>query len=79
MGSLCAVPDGLGSSLGGPAAVSVCVDATSFPQMAFSELLATVQLLGHWGRVSDAFVESPLTSYYYVIIASAFITIVGAS
>ena len=38
--------------------MNVSVDATSLPQMAFSELLDPVQLLGRRGIVSDTFVES---------------------
>ena len=49
--------------------MSASIDATSLGQMAFSELLAPVQLLRRRGRVLDAFVES-LPASYYVIIAS---------
>ena len=38
--------------------MSASIDTTSLPQMAFSELLAPVQLLGRRGRVSAAFAAS---------------------
>ena len=69
--------DGLGSSLGGPATVSVSDDATSLPLMVFADLLATVKLLKSRSRVPDAFLD---TLRSYVIVASDFnIAIGGAS
>ena len=57
--------------------MSASDNSTSLPQMAFSELLATVQLLKRRGRVPDAFVDLLRT---YVIVASDFdIAIGGAS
>ena len=69
--------DGLGSSLGGPATVSVSDNATSLPRMVFADLLATVQLLGGSGRVPDSFLD---TLRSYVIVAPEFNVIInGAS
>ena len=67
-------PGGLGHSLGGPVAVSAFADVTSLPQMSFSELLATVQLLERRGRVPDSFVESLRD---YVVVASEFDFAIG--
>ena len=67
-------PDGLGLSLGGPATVNVSAYSTSLPQMSFSELLATVQLLERRGRVPDSFVESLRD---YVVVASKFDFAIG--
>ena len=70
-------PDGLGFSLGGPAAVSASDDATSLSRMSFSELLAMAQLLEHRGRVPDSFIDSLRE---YVVVASEFdFAIDGAS
>ena len=62
-------PDGLGLSLGGPAALSASDYATSLSQMSFCELLATVQLLERKGRVPDSFIDSLRE---YVVVASDF-------
>ena len=68
--------DGLGTTLGGPAAVSVSADATSLPRMLFANLLATVQFYESRGRVPDSFLD---TLRLYVVVALDFDIAIGGS
>ena len=46
----------LGTTLGGPAAVSASSDATSLPRMSFADLVTTMQFFElSSGRVPDSF------------------------
>ena len=56
--------DDLGTTLGGPAAVSESTDSTSLPRMSFTDLLATVHFFEASGRVPVRFLETAIIRYY---------------
>ena len=69
--------DDLGTTLGGPVAVSASSDATSLPRMSFANLMMTIQFFElSSGRVPDRFLDS-LRSY--VVAAPDFDLAIGGS
>ena len=59
-GPLAFYADNLGTTLEGPAALSMSADTTSLPHMSFADLLAMIQFFETNGRVPDSFLDSSL-------------------